>query len=36
MGVDVHGGGEISMSHYLLDELNVVCALAKSGAEGVP
>ena len=24
------------MSHYLLDELDVVCALAKSGAEGVP
>lgn len=33
MGVDIHGCGEIRMTHYLLNQLDVVGALTKPGAE---
>lgn len=36
VGVDVHCGGEISMSHDLLNKFNIIGALTKPGAEGVP
>lgn len=35
MRVDVHGCREISMAHYLLNELDIICAFTESGAESM-
>ena len=34
MGVDVHCGGKICVTHYFLDKLDVVCVFKKSDAVG--